>query len=64
MNYSKKHLKHIAYKYYMQDEYDEDFGVLYKRIVESTKEISQYDTCFRNQRKLIWKLRLKKGLMI
>ncbi len=54
MNYSKKHLKHIAYKCYNTDEYGEDFDTWYKRIVDSTKEIAQYDNCFRNQKK-IWR---------
>ena len=55
MNYSKKHLKHIAYKCYNSDEYGEDFDTWYKRIADSTKEIAQYDNCFRNQKK-IWRL--------
>lgn len=51
MNYSKKHLKRIAYRYYMQDEYNENFGVWYRRIVKTSVEIARYDTCNRKQKR-------------
>lgn len=50
MNYSKKHLKHIAYRYYMQDEYGENFGCWYRRIVKTSVEIARY-ICNRNQKR-------------
>lgn len=51
MNYSKKHLKHIAYRYYIQDEYDESFGCWYRRIVKTSVEIARYDICNRNKKR-------------
>lgn len=55
MNYSKKHLKHIAYRYFTHPALASDnktFDEWYSEAVEAVKNISKDDNCFMNQNKL------------
>lgn len=51
MNYSKKHLKHIAYR---DSALNKDFGFewWYAQTVRDFVEAARYDPCFRNQKKI------------
>lgn len=58
MNYSKKHIKHIAYKDYLinkSGKYRFDtFKFWYIQTAFDISETARFDICFRNQKKYRW----------
>ena len=58
MNYSKKHIKHIAYKDYLINKSGKysfkGFKRWYAQTAFDIAEVAHIDICFRNQKKFLW----------